>query len=219
MALQRLEKAKIEWGVLTPKLEFVVFSLEDCKKKAIRTKEIYTEANLDLWKFDTDILVVKRVLEEVQQYQDAMVEQIQMMQQGERVACWPKPSLHPEVPDEFVGAFELEACLFCNQWYISFDVVMASCRHFYHPFCIARVAEMTNACVTCKKTFDPVWRKSFGFRVLEANVEDKSAMSMLARSKEELSDTLKDILESLSLTVSDYQTNLCLHYGHCNVHA
>jgi hypothetical protein len=69
---------------------------------------------------------------------------------------------------------------------------MASCRHLYHPFCIAKVVETENACVICKKPFHPAWWSSFGFRSRESDVQDAAVNDSLARSMEELSDTLKD---------------------------
>ena len=187
-----LQKLRLEREVQSKKLEFANFSFEDCQRKAKKARELYTDAGLDMWKFETDITVVKRELEEVRRYKDAVADQIQMMQQGRGVGCWPKPCLHPHLPDEAGIVFELEACSFCNRWYTSFDVVMASCKHFYHPFCIAKVAETGNACVICKETFHPAWWRSFGFRSRQSDVQDAGALSSLARSMEELSDTLKD---------------------------
>ena len=83
-------------------------------------------------------------MKEVSRHKDVVADQIQYMKEGVGVACWPKPSLHPKMPKEVEGLFELEACSFCNRWYSSFDVVMASCKHFYHPFCIAKLIILKN---------------------------------------------------------------------------
>ena len=100
--------------------------------------------------------VVTRELEEVKRHRDAVADQIQNMKLGGGVACWPKPTLHPDVPEDgFGGLFELEPCSFCNRWYTSCDVVMTSCRHFYHPFCITKLIDTQDYCVSCKKSFDP----------------------------------------------------------------
>jgi hypothetical protein len=136
--------------------------------------------------------VVQRELKEVQRHKDAVADQIRMMKREGGVACCPKPSLHPDVPEEGGVAFELEPCSFCYRWYTSYDVVMASWKYFYHPFCIMKLVETDNTCVTCKKTFHLAWWASFGFRSLQSEVQDDAAKTTLARSMEELSNTLKD---------------------------
>jgi hypothetical protein len=80
------------------------------------------------------------------------------------MACWQKPCLHPDLPEEIGGAFELEPCSFYNRWYTLFDVVMVRWRHFYHPFCITKLAKTQNSCIICKETFHPAWWRLFGFR-------------------------------------------------------
>jgi hypothetical protein len=82
-------------------------------KKAL---DLYQDATSDLWKADSDIEVVRRELMEVGRHGDAVADQIQKMKVGLGVACWPKPSLHPDFLEEVGGAFELEPCAFCNRW-------------------------------------------------------------------------------------------------------
>jgi hypothetical protein len=115
--------------------------------------------------------------------------EIEKMKVGTGVHCCPKPCLHPHKVEEAAGPFVLEPCAFYNRWYNSYDVVMASCRHFYHPFYITKLAESQNSCVTCKEVFAPSWWKSFGFWKMQP--EDDVARLALDRSVKELSDTLK----------------------------
>jgi hypothetical protein len=70
--------------------------------------------------------------------------------------------------------------------------VMASCKHFYHPFCISKVVDTHNSCVACKATFHPTWWNSFGFYPLQIDLQDDVGKICLVKSMEELSDTLKD---------------------------
>jgi hypothetical protein len=90
-----------------------------------------------------------------------------MMKQGGGVACCPKLSLHPNMSEEGGFAFELEPYSFYNCWYTSYDVVMANSYHL-------------------------AWWASFGSRPLQSDVQDDTTKTTLARSMEELSDTLKD---------------------------
>jgi hypothetical protein len=84
-----------------------------------------------------------------------VADEIEKMKAGAGVHCCPKPCLHPHEVEEAAGPFVLEPCAFCNRWYNSYDVVMASCRHFYHPFYITKLAESQNSCVTYKEVFAP----------------------------------------------------------------
>ena len=128
----------------------------------------------------------------MQRLKDAISGHIVKMKSGRGISCWPKPNIHPQFQEDEGGSFHLEPCSFCNRWYNSFDVVMTSCKHFYHPFCITYLVDTQNECVTCEKPFDPAWRKSFGFRDLEAVQEDIGGKNALAKSIEALSETLKD---------------------------
>jgi hypothetical protein len=111
------------------------------------------------------------------------------MKAGAGVHCCPKPCLHPHEVEEAASPFLLEPCAFYNRWYDSYDVVMASCWHFYHPFCITKLAESQNSCVTCKEVFAPTWWTSFGFQKMQ--LEDDAARLALDKSAGELSDTLE----------------------------
>jgi hypothetical protein len=166
IALDLLQQLGTEREGLLKKLEFAKFSLEDCDRRALKAIDLYEDAELDMWKSETDAQVVCQELQEVERHSTAVAEQIRLMKQGGGVACRPKPCLHPDMPEEGGFAFELEPCSFCNRWYTSYDVFMASCKHFYHPFCITKLVDTDNTCVTCKETFHPAWWASFGFRPL-----------------------------------------------------
>jgi hypothetical protein len=183
---------KEEKEALARKYEFAKFRLEDSEMRAKKAKDMYQDATTDLWHSEGNIEVVKRECIEVRRHRDVVSEQIQMMKQGVGFYCWPKPSLHPHLPEEEGDAFDLQPCLFYNTWYTSFDVLMASCKHFYHPLCISKVVDSQNCCVTYKVPFHPVWWKSFGFRPIQSDVQDDVGNTGLANSMEELSETFKD---------------------------
>jgi hypothetical protein len=153
IGLQRLQELATKREGLHKKLEFARLSLDDAERRAKKAMDLFEDAGLEMWKSEADVQVVRRELKEVQRHKDAVADQIRMMKQGGGVVCCPKPSLHPDVPEEGGFAFELEPCSFCNRWYTSYDVIMASCKHFYHPLCIVKLVDTDNSCVTGKETF------------------------------------------------------------------
>jgi hypothetical protein len=185
---------------LAKKLEFANFSVQDCERKTQKVRDLYQDVGLEIWKADSDIQLVNREMIEVRRHMQAVEDHIQMMKDGGGVVLWPKPCLYLDLPEEVGGAIELDPCSFCNRWYTSFDVVLASCKHLYHPFCIAKLLESQKECVVCKEAFHPTWQRSFGFRSLQANVLDEAAKASMAKSMEELSGSLKD---SFSLPIQD----------------
>jgi hypothetical protein len=142
LGLTKLGKFRSEQDVLARKLDFANFSLEDTLRKARKAQDQYKDARTDLWKSEADIEVVRRELQEVRRHIDAVFDQIQKMKHGRRVLCYPKPCWHPDQPEEIQGSFQLKPCSFCNRWYNLYDVVIASCKHFYHPFCITKLVDL-----------------------------------------------------------------------------
>jgi hypothetical protein len=69
---------------------------------------------LEIWKPKPDIGVVRRELLELQRHRDVIVDQIQNLKHSRGIVCCPKPSIHPDLPEE-VGRFvDLEPCSSCN---------------------------------------------------------------------------------------------------------
>jgi hypothetical protein len=118
----------------------------------------------------------------------------------EGIVC-PKPMLHPDALKEGVvrGTFDLEACLFCNRWYMSMDVVLTSCKHCYHPFCISKLAETTYRCVTCDEVFHPNLWASFGFWHCDSKLSKEKPKFSLKKLREELVQCLKEKMGFLIL--------------------
>lgn len=74
LGLNRLHKLKLEREVFAKKLEFANFSLDDSKRRAQKAQDLYQDAGLDMWKYEADIEVVRRELEQVRRHKDAVVE-------------------------------------------------------------------------------------------------------------------------------------------------
>jgi hypothetical protein len=100
--------------------------------------------------------------------------------------------MHLDLLEEVGRAINLDPCSFCNRWYTLFDVVMASCKHLYHPFCIAKLLESQKECVVCKEAFHPLWQRLFGFRLLGIDVQDHATKASMSKNMEELSGSMKD---------------------------
>lgn len=192
LQFQRLEELGRDRDALSRKLEFAKFSLEDAERKAKRAQDLYENAGHSMLQSKESIRLGCKEIAQVQRLKDAISDHIVMMKRGGGISCWPKPAVHPHMPENEEDSFQLDPCSFCNRWYNSFDLVMTSCKHFYHPFCITKLLDTQNSCVTCEEPFHPAWRKSFGFRELQSDVQACGDKTALAKSIEELSETLKD---------------------------
>jgi hypothetical protein len=133
LGLKKLEDLRCKRETMARKLEFSKFNLEDSERRAKKAKDLLEDAGLEMWKADADIGVVRRELLELQRHRDVVAHQILNLKRGGGIVCCPKLTIHLDLPEEVLGSFDLEPCSFCNRWYTSFDVVMASCKHFYHP--------------------------------------------------------------------------------------
>ena len=174
------------------KLEFAKFRFEDAERKAKNSQDLHEDAASNMLHSEESIKLVCQEIAQVQRLKDAISDHILKMKSGGGILCWPKPTLHPHMLEEEGGSFNLEPCSFCNRWYNSFDVVMTSCKHFYHPFCITKLADTQNFCVTYEKPFHPAWQKSFRFRELQSDLQNNGAETALEKSMEELSEALAD---------------------------
>jgi hypothetical protein len=189
LALKKLDELKCDRDVLARKLDFANFGSDEAKRKAKKAQALYDDVCLDLTMSESDMQAVCQEILEFKRHKEAVADEIEKLKVGAGVHCCPKPCLHPHEVEGFAGPFMLEPCAVCNRWYNSFDVVMASCRHFYHPFCITKLAETQNSCVICNEVFAPAWWTSFGFRKMQPG-EDAARLA-LQKSVCELSDTMK----------------------------
>jgi hypothetical protein len=113
---------------------------------------------LDMWKVNFDIISIAKELAQLEQELQAIYQQLGEMQQGGGICFWLQPLLHPSPPivdDDHIGLcyILLQPYGFCKRWFPSFDVVVASCKHTYHPFCRAQLCKDDNKCCVCKKLF------------------------------------------------------------------
>jgi hypothetical protein len=56
-------------------------------------------------------------------------------------------------------------CIFCKCSFLHSDIVITSCRHLYHPWCVAIHFRYHSTCIdgTCGARISPEWFLNFGF--------------------------------------------------------
>lgn len=212
--MKRLEGLRSERDSLVRKLEFAKLTLQESERRAKKAEDLYEEASLDMLNYEVDIGIVQRELKEVRRHKDAVADEIGKMRSGLGVACWPKPCLHPDRLEDEGGLLELQPCSFCNKWYNSFDAVISSCKHMYHPFCISKLVDTQNSCVSCNKPFDPAWLASFGFKPARPPTEDNDLKLEMAKSEMELPSTPKNSF-GLSIHEREWISQTCFYFCCC----
>ena len=189
LGLKKLDELKCDRDVLACKLDFTIFGADDAARKSKKAQALYEDVCLELRNSELDMQAVCKEILECRRHKEAVADEIEKLKAGAGVRCCPRPCLHPHEVEEAAGPFMLEPCAVCNRWYNSYDVVMASCRHLYHPFCITKLVESQNSCVTCNEVFAPSWWASFGFQNMQPG--EDATMLRLDKSVCELSDTMK----------------------------
>lgn len=169
--LLQMNALKVERERNTRKLEIARFALEENSRRAVQGEEMYQNAEIGLWKSNSEFKILERQITEMARRRAAIEEQLKSMKEGGGVSLCPRPVPHGDSEWEDIQ-LEIQPCSFCNGHFSFFDVVVASCRHLYHPFCIVSLCGKQNRCVTCAETFHPSWWRSFGFRNLEVEFPD-----------------------------------------------
>jgi hypothetical protein len=54
----------------------------------------------------------------------------------------------------------LKACEFCKARY---DILVTSCKHTYHPFCLCEMLKIENKCFVYGELLQLKWWTNFGF--------------------------------------------------------
>lgn len=169
--LQQINALKVDRDCNARKLEIARFALEESNKRAMQGKELYQNAKIGLWKSNSNFKVLERQITEMAHRRAAIEDDIHSMEEGARLSVFPRPLPHGN--NEWDNTIlELQPCSFCNGRFSFFDIIVASCRHLYHPFCIASLCGKQNRCVTCGELFHRSWWPSFGFKNLEVELPE-----------------------------------------------
>jgi hypothetical protein len=84
--------------------------------------------------------------------------------------CYPYEPLDPRS-----DLLQITHCVFCRCGFLYNDVVVASCRHLYHPWCAMVHFKLHTQCFdsSCNVLMGPEWYKSFGFSKFDKNMEEQ----------------------------------------------
>jgi hypothetical protein len=91
------------------------------------------------------------------------------MKIGEGMTFKPKPIMHFEehVDDNGRIFIIVKPCGFCNNGFHCMDVVVASCKHTFHLFCLSVMLKDSNKCCVCNVKIHLDWWTSWGFQELD----------------------------------------------------
>ena len=194
-ALQlQIDTLKVERDLNARKLEICKFALEDNNRRVVQGEDMYHNAEIDLWRSNSSLKVLEREIAEMIRHKVAIEEQLDLMKVGAGVSLKPRPISHSDVPNDITN-LELHPCSFCNKFFTACDIIVASCRHMYHPFCIASLCAKKNRCVTCGELFHPGWWRSFGFKDLDAKLQDEVTELDLPKDIDDLKLTFREDTE------------------------
>jgi hypothetical protein len=169
--MQIMHKEKLDSGLAV--LKIVVGMAEASKKRAVQGDVLVQETEEDLARIQARILETGKDTVALERQESAVQLQLGLMAKGGGLSLWPKPTLHPLCPrdDDFLPQIQLRPCGYCKQWFHCFDVVVTSCKHTFHPFCLAESLRSSNNCVTCGQILHPDWWTSFGFRAQDDDMQ------------------------------------------------
>jgi hypothetical protein len=152
--------------------------------KIAKLEDIVLEARKELGKLDREVAVVGRQIDE--------------MKSSGGIKFWPKPLLHPPSSD-ILGSnnfFHVRPCGWCRRGYHCFDIAVTSCKHMFHPFCLAEAFRKTSTCMVCGTMLHPDWWLSWGLRLLTSKLEASAVDLGLPDLKEKMKRSLKSGLGS-----------------------
>jgi hypothetical protein len=95
------------------------------------------------------------------------------MKIGNGALFWPRPILHPDkqLKEDGRNIIITKLCGYYNQWCYCVDIVITSCKHTFHPFCLVAMLENSNKYYVCEQKSHPDWWHSWGFRPLDEDLQ------------------------------------------------
>ncbi len=108
----------------------------------------------------------------------ALIGQLLNLKKGyEGLSIHPHTICYVEVVDKWKYELNVTMCVICNCPFPLFDIIVCSCQHLYHPWCVAIWFKIINSCRNeeCISVLHLEWLKSFGFASLIAELKKKVA--------------------------------------------
>lgn len=170
--------------------------LEGQRKRALQGEILYEEFQVKTKKLEGVLLEARAELGRLEREVAAVGRQIDEMKSTGGVKFLPKPLLHPPSSD-ILGSdsyLHVRPCGWCRRGYHCFDIAVTSCKHMFHPFCLAEAFRETSSCVVCGSTLHPEWWFSWGLRPLTSELEATALDLGVADLKETIKRSLKSAL-------------------------
>jgi hypothetical protein len=97
----------------------------------------------------------------------------------------PKLIMHTNEPQEDSGRpfVIMKPCGICNQGFHCMDVVVTSCKHTFHPFCLSVMIKESNRCCVCNVRLHFDWWTSWGFREVDEKLTELAKKSTFSKLK------------------------------------
>jgi hypothetical protein len=153
-----------------------------------KLNDVVVEAREELGRLDTEVAAVAR--------------QIEDMKSIGRITFCPKPLLHLPSSDilDSDSYLHVRQRGWCRRGYHCFDIAVTSCKHMFHPFCLAEAFRESSTCAICGTVLHPDWWLSWGLGPmtldLRARATDLGMPDLRAAMKKSLKSGLSVDMES-----------------------
>lgn len=138
---------------------------EDKHNLAMQGAILLDQAQNDSLELETEVGKAKEEVAGIKKEETVVTMQLQHMKDGSGMSFWPKPIIHPERPSaDETTVIILRPCGFCNGSFHCYDIVVTSCKHTFHPFCLGAMLADSQKCCVCDTSLHPDWWRSFGLR-------------------------------------------------------
>ncbi len=150
-------------------MEYHQKSVVALEQRARLGKSLYQTTCKDYEVLEADISKALQTVDHVELI-IKQVQQLEHMHLGFGLSTFLVPIVHPckhEKHDRNV--ILIKTCPICFEWFIANNIVVASCGHTYHPFCLFTHLQTSITCVV-KFCLDPIlhpnWWQSMGISPL-----------------------------------------------------
>ena len=135
---------------------------DDKRLLAIQGDALLEQAENESLELDIQVERAKQDVVAIRKEEAVVTSQLQQMVDGGGMSFWPKPIIHPEQPNEDETNFLIiRPCGFCGGSFHCYDIVVTSCKHTFHPFCLGAMLSDGQECCVCKTTLRLHWWRSF----------------------------------------------------------
>lgn len=139
------------------------------KQKVVSGKIKYQLTCKEYEDVELDRTKVLHSVEPVRAIRTKFCSQLERMRFGFGVSTFPLPIIHPCRQKDSRNVILIKACPICQEWFTTNDIIVASCGHTYHPFCLYTHFQSSDSCAVefCHEPFlHPDWWLSMGINPL-----------------------------------------------------